>query len=569
MQTVGTVVLRVQQDGVERRITVDELESGIQTGDVGAETPVWFDGRWAAAREWPNWEALRASPEAAVRRLWTRRPVAWVTAITLGVLVQVHIWVRLLAGRGSLEWAEAITRDTTGILERGEGWRLLTYGLLHANIAHILGNAGALVVAGMGLETLIGRRATLLVLLVTTALGGTLSAVLMPEIASVGISGGDFGLLGATAILGARYGSHIPGNARVAFGTVAALYTVYIFITSAFDPSVDTPCHLGGLLAGLVVGALYRPRIPVWERHNRRVDIGLAALLAVLLLVPIAAGPKLVPWVDWKADGATATRPSWWSYQVSRSGLGGYGNADQSSAISLATTRHARRPVLAEVFAERLEVVRRADPDAILEPLGDDGAQIRYRIDEVDRVVELRGVVRGLYVTVAAIDTREGARMAPELRRHILDERVLAPPDAAVRALEGATSAAWKAKLGAAVALAELGDLAGAAPLFAAARAEGDSSAVEAAELGVLAALQDPTAPARLEAALAGHPEDRRLRSAVARGWSLLGDTDRAIRVALTLWADAPSDRSRRAAEELIEEVGGTVPTPPPVVVPD
>ncbi len=560
-QTVGTVVLRVQQDGVERRITVEELEARIRAGELSPEEPVCVDGRWSAARDWPSWDTLRASPEAAMRALWAQRPVPWVTAITLGVLFQVHVFTIPLALRGHTGWLEALTRDTTAILERGEGWRLLTYGMLHANVEHILGNAAALAIAGMGLEKLLGARATLLTLLVTTALGGSLSAVFLPDITSAGISGGDFGLMAACAILGIRFGDSIPGNARVAFGAVAALFTAYTFFSTAFGEHVDTWCHLGGLLGGLVIGAAYRPRIPAWEPYNRAMDAAMAGVLVLLCAGPILIGPKLVPWTEWKADGAIATRPAWWSYQVSRSGLGGYGNADRSSAVSVDTTRHGVRSPNAAVFAERLEALRTADSAATMESQGEDRALFHYNPGGEQRVLELRVVQRGLYVTTFGVDTRVGAPMAPELRLHTLESPTLTPPDAVVDDLEGAGSPGWKGRLAAAIATAELGDLAAAAPLFTAARQNGDSASVDIAELGVYAALGEPDTRAKIDAALAAHPDDRRVLAAAARAWALLGDQDRAASTALELYASAPSDRSRRVAEDLLEELG--VPVPP------
>ena len=260
MHTVGTVVVRVQRDGADRRMTVEEFEAGIRTGEIVPETPVEVGGAWIAAREWPTWAALRESTEAELHALWKRRTVPWVTALTLGLAIQVFR-MEFAATGTNLGLFQHLARDTTGILERGEGWRVLSYALLHADPGHILSNAAAIAVAGWALETMIGHRGVLAVLGSSIAAGAALGTLFSPEVPSVGISGGDFGLLGACAVLGLRYFDVIPIAARAAFGTTAALFTLWAFIGGITGERVDSWCHFGGLLAGLALGALYRPRV--------------------------------------------------------------------------------------------------------------------------------------------------------------------------------------------------------------------------------------------------------------------------------------------------------------------
>lgn len=544
-------------------MTVEEFEAGIRTGAIVPETPVEVDGAWIAARDWPTWAALRASTEAELHALWKRRTVPWVTAITLGLITQVF---RLaFAETGSrLGLFEHLNRDTTGILERGEGWRMLTYALLHADPNHILGNAAGIAVAGWALETMIGHRGMLAVLGTSIAAGAALGALFSPEMPSVGISGGDFGLLGACAVLGLRYFDIIPVAARAAFGTTAALFTAWLFIGGTTGERVDSWCHFGGLLAGLALGALYRPRVRTWERTNRWADLGALAVVLTLVLAPLAAGHRLVPWEEWPADGALAKRPAWWTLQVSQSGLGGYGNGDRSSVISLDTARHDQPPTVSAVLQDCLDVVRRLDAAATLDEHDGDRGTLRYHTGTEPRVVELRVFIRGLYATTAAVDARPDARFGPVLRAAILDDLVLATPDDLADDLADASSGYWKARLAGAVAMASMGDLKAASAGFAAARAAGDAAVVDAAEIEILAALRDPDAPARIEAALAASPTDRRLRATAARACMTLGLTTRAQELALALVLDAPTPRSQSAAAALLTEVGGSPPPPAP-----
>ena len=544
-------------------MTVEEFEAGVRTGEIVPETPVEVDGAWIAAREWPTWAALRSSTEAQLHALWKRRSVPWVTAITLGLTIQVFRMELTKTGT-TLGLLDQLSRDTTAILERGEGWRILSYGLLHADPNHILSNSAAVAVAGWALETMIGHRGALAVLVVSTATGAALGTLFSPEIPSVGISGGAFGLLGACAVLGLRYFDIIPVAARAAFGTTAALFTLWAVVGGMTGERVDSWCHLGGLIAGLGLGAVYRPRVSAWERTNRWVDAGSLALVLSLVVAPLVAGLNLVPWKEWRADGAVARRPAWWTLQVSKSGLGGYGNGDRSSVISLDTARHEAPPTVSAVLQDTLLVVRRLDAAATLRQGEDDRATLTYHTGSEPRVVELRVFIRGLYATTAAVDTRPDARFAPVLRRTILDDVQLATPDDLADDLASATSGSWKSQVAGAAALASLGDVAGASLAFEAARERGDAAVVDAAEIEVLAALRHPSAPMRIEAALAASPADRRLRATATRAYATLGEPSMAQALALALVMDAPTPRSAAAATALLTEVGGSLPATAP-----
>ncbi len=536
-------------------MTVDAFEADIRTGEIVADTPVEINGRWACASDWPTWSALRASPEAQVHAIWARRTVPWVTALTLGLIVQVFRLEFTKTGE-ALGILNQLPRDTTGILERGEGWRLITSGLVHGNPSHLLGNAAAVAVAGWALEVMIGHRAMLLVLLGTIITGNTLSTLITPEVVSGGISGGAFGLLGACAVLGLRTLDMIPTAAKAAFGTTAAVFTVWAFLGGWNNEQVDNWCHAGGLLGGLLLGTLYRPRIPSWERGNRWVDRGALALVAVGVLAPTLVGPSLVPWTAWAADGAEARRPAWWVPGVGRSGLAGYGNSDRSTSLTVDTALNDQVATTAEVLEEVLTTVRRMDSAAVLTPHDGDRATLTYHTGKEPRVLDLRVIVRGLYVTTAGVDARVDSPFARQLRKAILDDLVLVPPDALKDDLAGGKSGSWKAQLAHGVAASSMGSLDEGRAAFALARAHGDPAVVDTAQFGVLAALADATTPARIDAALAAFPDDRRLRAAAARARMRYGDRAGAVEIATALVTDAPSPRSRTSAEALLKELG-------------
>jgi len=83
------------------------------------------------------------------------------------------------------------------IVKEGEVWRLLSPMVLHAGFVHFFLNMLALWFVGKAIEQSHGFFASML-LFVVPAIGGTiLSAIFLPNMISVGASGGIFGLIGA------------------------------------------------------------------------------------------------------------------------------------------------------------------------------------------------------------------------------------------------------------------------------------------------------------------------------------------------------------------------------------
>lgn len=554
------MVVRVQRDGGETRMTVEEFEAGITRGEVSEELPVSVDGRWMRAADWPTWASLRHNREAQMHDLWRGRRVPWVTALVVGLILQFEFFVPGLAARGFFPFPLVFTRDTTAILERGEGWRLVSYAFLHSGFAHVTSNAAGLAVACWGLERLIGRVATVVVLVASIVVGGVASALLLPQIQSVGISGGDFGVLGACALLSLRFVEFVPARSRAAFGLGAVLLTVQFLYGGFGEAGVDTACHVGGLMAGILLGLAYRPAVPAWARWNRGVTITSSFAIVMTLLAPTAFGVQMIPLAPYEGSGVSAERPAWWTMQVGRAGLGGYGNRDRSSMVSLDTSRQSSVTTEKEALADVLAGVRRMNPDARLEVADAGRGTVHYTSAGEARTLEVRVIIRGLYRTVAAVDVAANSRIAPLLRREVLDELVLEPPEDLVEALAGATSASSRERIAAAVAAAELGAADRGAAAFAAERGRGDAARVDVAQFTVLAALGAPDAPERIEAATAAWPTDRRVQAAAARAWFTLGERERAQSIALALLATAEGDRARGSAMELLVEVGGDPP---------
>ncbi len=494
-------------------MALEELESLIREGRVGPETPVERDGRWLPARDWPGFAELRRDTASMVRALWTRPTVPWVTALVAGIAIRVHYASFATGGELHL----ALARETPAILERGEGWRLVGYGLLHSGLPHLLSNMTAIIVAGVAFERIMGHAALANVILLSVVTGGLASTYSLPGMPSVGMSAGDFGLLGACAALGVRYSSLLPRAALGIFGAATAGFTLWAFANGLTAEGVDNTAHAVGLVTGVVAGAFYRPNIEAWRRGNRRVHGAVLALVGLMVLGTVALGPSMVPMAAYEADGASLSRPSYWQVQVSRSGLRGYGPFDRSAAIAVSTRKHERPPSVAEVVeSERLRVAR-LDQAARVETIDAEHALVHYTVDGRDRELWLRVAVRGLYATTGGADTAAGARLAPRLRASI-DAWTLGTPAEEKGKLDGATSSQWRVVIEAAAAHAALGDEAAAVASFARARGlRAGEDDIAAAEVEALCRSAFPTCRDAVERAGAEFPDSSKVMAAIAR----------------------------------------------------
>jgi membrane associated rhomboid family serine protease len=163
----------------------------------------------------------------------------------------------------------------------GEWWRLLTNVFVHGSLLHIAFNMWCLWNLGQLCESLYGRW-TYAAVYLTCGLGASLaSAAWHPFVPSVGASGAIFGLAGAL-ITALKLGEFsVPRSALS--GTLRSLgaFVVYNLIFGFVLPGVDNTAHIGGLITGLIVGALIALIAPQQGQTPRRVAVFLVMILTL------------------------------------------------------------------------------------------------------------------------------------------------------------------------------------------------------------------------------------------------------------------------------------------------
>lgn len=202
------------------------------------------------------------------------RPIAkpMVTYVLIGINLVAFAFQFVL---GVDEVAGELGMWPVGIAVGNEWWRLLTSAFLHGSFLHIAFNMYVLFALGPTLERVLGH-GRFLVLYLVSALGGAIASYAFSDIRtlSVGASGAIFGLMGALVIAGRRL--------RYDITQVLILLGINVVI-GFLQPGVDWRAHLGGLVTGAAVAAVFV--LPKRGHRKAAQVLGILGILAVLVLI--------------------------------------------------------------------------------------------------------------------------------------------------------------------------------------------------------------------------------------------------------------------------------------------
>jgi len=166
----------------------------------------------------------------------------------------------------------------------GEWWRIFTPILLHASITHILFNMWALWVLGPQIERGVGTWPFVSLFLASAGVGGAFAFYLGdPLDVAVGASGAIFGLFGIWLSWAMHRRNTMQGRAMLRqIGFLLLINAAIPFLV----PNIAWQAHLGGLIAGMVIGEIWSrlrgPKIEVL-RTLTGVAIAIAAALSVMI----------------------------------------------------------------------------------------------------------------------------------------------------------------------------------------------------------------------------------------------------------------------------------------------
>lgn len=258
---VLALVLAIMEGGVPRFGSGGFLFLGVSVFFLGS-------GLWDLVRkqQLTSEEVARAAPRSWYF-LWLRkqsRDFTWWMIGCIGAVACMQV-----AASDSIASAGLVKAAVLG----GEVWRLLTAPLLHVRPSHLYWNLTALYALGQIVEAHSPKRWLPAIFTVSAIVGSVFSLVLPPDKTSVGASGGILGLAGFLCVLVYRRDWEFPAGFFKAVLLMIALNAGLGLLGFTF---IDNAAHLGGFLAGLLLG--------VW-------------------LIPIESTSE-----EWRASGAAAWR---------------------------------------------------------------------------------------------------------------------------------------------------------------------------------------------------------------------------------------------------------------------
>ncbi|MBO4749418.1 MAG: rhomboid family intramembrane serine protease [Lachnospiraceae bacterium] len=198
---------------------------------------------------------------------WKEVPFVSITLVAVNVLV----FLITEFGNGSLFEAGAL--NVEGVLINKQYGRFLWSMFLHAGIEHLFNNMVMLYFMGTMIEKEIGH-VPYCVIYFLSGLGGGLLSLYMKLMlgnpaGSVGASGAIFGLDGLLLAMVLFYRRPMPMVTPLRVCLMIAL-SLYAGLTSG---NIDNAAHIGGLLVGLILGALfcmikrYSKGLPTLKKH--------------------------------------------------------------------------------------------------------------------------------------------------------------------------------------------------------------------------------------------------------------------------------------------------------------
>jgi uncharacterized protein len=168
----------------------------------------------------------------------------------------------------SWQVAAGAVRDEISIVRRGalvrdrlldgEVWRLVSSLFLHGGTGHIVGNMLSLFILGIACEHAFGSVRMLGIYIASRVAGGLVSSA-VEAAPIVGASGAIFGLMGCLVAMLRRHASRIQvRDGRIA--VVVGIWAVWQMALGFTDPLIANFAHLGGFVAGAVLGATVAPQ---------------------------------------------------------------------------------------------------------------------------------------------------------------------------------------------------------------------------------------------------------------------------------------------------------------------
>ena len=200
-----------------------------------------------------TWDQRSARDRQMVRARFAFRGVPVVTYTLMAINVGIFI-LGIFPG-GSALYNFGVAQGNLILSDPVQAYRLLTSMFLHANLLHIATNMLSLFFIGVAVEQLFGSGRYTFIYFASGIIAGLTQMIILSGVPFLGASGaiaGIFGAFGALILLRRRTLGP-AGNALIGQWLFWLAINAFISIS---NPGIAGWAHLGGLVAGFIIGAI-------------------------------------------------------------------------------------------------------------------------------------------------------------------------------------------------------------------------------------------------------------------------------------------------------------------------
>lgn len=230
----------------------------------------------------------RDGPQQVITaRQITRRRASFGEAPVTFTIIGIALLIAVLSAIAPAVWNDlgsTLAMWPFGVAQ-GQWWRMMTVILVHApllsglGIMHVGFNMLITYRLGVPVEREMGSWAFATMYLGTAAAGSALAFYIGPNVPGVGASGAAFGLFGLWLASGIRRRGTTRGRMLIReLGGILVLNAAVPFIL----PNVAWEAHLGGLLAGLLIGWIWTAK-PFVNNTVARTAVAILVLATSIL----------------------------------------------------------------------------------------------------------------------------------------------------------------------------------------------------------------------------------------------------------------------------------------------
>ncbi|HEY8326802.1 MAG TPA: rhomboid family intramembrane serine protease, partial [Ktedonobacterales bacterium] len=228
------------------------------------------------------WSERSGAERAAIRARFATRSVPLMTFLLMGINIAVYLVCLVFSNFDFMNTSDIVNRHSnnplyvygiqlgTTFINNGvqigqtvipgsplQWYRVFTAMFLHESIIHIGVNMLSLYFVGVITEQLFGRWRFLAIYLLAGIAGGVAQALIVPDGAALGASGAIFGIFGALGVFFLLYRRALGPAANALLGQW--FFWLVLNLVFSFSGDIAVYDHIGGLIAGLALGALLIP----------------------------------------------------------------------------------------------------------------------------------------------------------------------------------------------------------------------------------------------------------------------------------------------------------------------